>query len=114
MNDVTHDLPTQSLPPTVAAATLLDGSRVEPGPIVWHVSCSRTDMEAPAMMTTVLSQLKAGSKVGVYLLIAFLALSFWQDPSGSADALGNVAGGIASFCATVVDKLAEFIKSLTD
>jgi hypothetical protein len=65
-------------------------------------------------MTTVLAQLKSSGKVAGYLVIAFLAISFWQDPSGSAQALGDAAAGVASFCSTVVDKIAEFFKALGD
>lgn len=65
-------------------------------------------------MTTVLAQLKAGSRIALYLFVAFLAIQFWQNPSGSADAVVSFFGAVASFCSTAVDKVAQFVQSLAD
>lgn len=66
------------------------------------------------MMTSFLNQLKAGSRIAFYLLIAFLIIQFWQSPSGSADAVQSFLGAVASFCSSIVEKIAEFIQALTD
>jgi hypothetical protein len=64
------------------------------------------------MMTSALAQLKAASRVVFYLLVAFVAIRLWQDPSGSADATVSFIGSIGSFFASAVDKLATFIRSM--
>jgi hypothetical protein len=66
------------------------------------------------MITTVLAQLKTSTRVAAYVLVAILVVSFWQDPSGSAETVGDFVGGVGSFCAKVVDKLAEFVRALDD
>jgi hypothetical protein len=66
------------------------------------------------MMTSALAQLKAVTRVALYLVIAFLVIRLWQDPSGSADATMSFADSIGSFFASAVDKLAEFVRSLGD
>ncbi len=66
------------------------------------------------MLVSALAQLKAVTRVGFYLLVAFMVIRLWQDPSGSADATVNFVGSIGSFFASAVDKLAEFIRSLGD
>ena len=64
------------------------------------------------MLTSALAQLKAVSKVVFYLLVAFLVIRLWQDPTGAADAVVNFIGSIGSFFASAVDKLAQFVRGL--
>jgi hypothetical protein len=64
------------------------------------------------MMTSALAQLKAITRVAFYLLIAFLAVRLWQDPSGSADATANFVGSIGTFFSDAIDKISVFIQSL--
>ena len=64
------------------------------------------------MMTSALAQLKAITRVAFYLLIAFLVIRLWQDPSGSADATVNFVGSIGSFFSDAIDKLSVFVRSL--
>jgi hypothetical protein len=65
-------------------------------------------------MTTLLAQLKAGSRIALYLFAAFLVIQLWQDPAGSANAVVDFFGAVGSFCSTVIDKLSEFFRSLDD
>ena len=64
------------------------------------------------MMTSVLAQVKAATKIAFYLFVAFLVIRLWQDPAGSADATVNFVNAIGSFFASAVDKLSEFARSL--
>ncbi len=64
------------------------------------------------MMTSALAQLKAITRVAFYLLIAFLVIRLWQDPSGSADATVNFFGSVGSFFSSAIDKISVFIHSL--
>lgn len=66
------------------------------------------------MFTSALSQLKAISRVAFYLLVAFLVIRLWQDPTGSADATVNFIGSIGSFFSDAVDKLSQFVRGLGD
>lgn len=64
------------------------------------------------MFTSALAQIKAVSRVAFYLLVAFLVIRLWQDPSGSATATVNFVGSIGSFFASAVNKLSQFIRGL--
>lgn len=64
------------------------------------------------MLTSALSQLKAVTRVVFYLLVAFMVIHLWQDPSGSANATVNFIGSIGSFFASAVDKLSVFVRGL--
>ena len=66
------------------------------------------------MMTSLLAQLKAVTRVMFYLLVAFLVIRLWQDPSGSADATVNFIGSIGSFFSSAINKLSVFVRSLGD
>ena len=70
--------------------------------------------EDTPMMTSALAQLKAITRVAFYLLVAFLVIRLWQDPSGSADATVNFIGSVGSFFSSAIDKLSEFVRSLGD
>jgi hypothetical protein len=64
------------------------------------------------MFTSALAQLKAVSRVALYLLVAFLVIRLWQDPGGAANSVVNFIGSIGSFFASAVDKLSQFVKGL--
>jgi hypothetical protein len=64
-------------------------------------------------MTALLAQFKAVFKVGVYLIIAFMVIQLWQDPSGAAHATTNFISGIGHFFASAMDKIGAFVKGLT-
>jgi hypothetical protein len=64
------------------------------------------------MMTSALAQLKAVSRVVLYLLTAFFVIRLWQDPRGAADATVNFIGSIGSFFSSAIDKLSQFFRGL--
>ncbi len=51
-------------------------------------------------------------KLFAIVVVMFLAISFWSDPSGSAQSFGDFVGNVGSFFSTVIDKTAAFIRSL--
>lgn len=53
-------------------------------------------------------------KLVLYLSVAFVVISIWRDPSGSADAAGEFLGSVGGFFSTLIDKLSEFFKGLGD
>jgi len=63
-------------------------------------------------MAMILNQAKAALRIGMYLLVAVLAIKLWQDPAGSADATVHFIGSIGRFFAALINKLAEFVQSL--
>lgn len=64
------------------------------------------------MFTSAIGQLKAITKIFLYLFVAFLVIRLWQDPTGSADATVNFVGSIGSFFSDAIDKLSEFVRGL--
>jgi hypothetical protein len=66
------------------------------------------------MITSALGQIKALSRIAIYLFVAFLVIRLWQDPSGSGDATVNFISSIGSFFSSAIDKLSEFVRSLGD
>jgi hypothetical protein len=64
-------------------------------------------------MTALLEQVKAVAKVAMYLLIAFMVIQLWQDPSGAAHATTNFVGSVGHFFSSAMDKIGTFVKSLT-
>lgn len=64
-------------------------------------------------MAALLEQLKAAGRIAFYLMLAFLAIHLWQDPSGSAQATVDFVKGVGSFFASLFDKVGEFVKGLT-
>ncbi len=64
-------------------------------------------------MTALLEQVKALARIALYLLLAFLAIQLWQDPSGAAHATTTFVGGIGHFFAAFFDKIGAFAKGLT-
>jgi hypothetical protein len=53
-------------------------------------------------------------RIAVILLVAFVALSLWTDPAGTADVFGSFFSTVGDFLANVVDKGATFFRSLID
>ena len=66
------------------------------------------------MVTSVLAQLKAITRIALYLFAAFVVIRLWQDPSGSGHATVDFISSIGSFFASAVDKLSAFVRSLGD
>jgi hypothetical protein len=63
-------------------------------------------------MTALLEQFKAVARILLYLMLAFLVIQLWQDPSGSAQATMDFIGGIGSFFASLFDKIGQFVGGL--
>jgi len=53
-------------------------------------------------------------KLTVWVLVGFLALSFWGDPSGSADVFTDFIGSTGQFFSDVIDKFVAFFQRLAD
>lgn len=53
-------------------------------------------------------------KALIYLSFAFVIVSIWHDPAGSADAAGNFLGSVGGFFSTVIDKASTFLRGLAD
>lgn len=64
------------------------------------------------MFTSAIGQLKAITRIALYLFVAFLVIRLWQDPTGSADATVNFVGSIGSFFSDAIDKLSQFVRGL--
>ena len=52
-------------------------------------------------------------KMFIYLVIAFVVVSIWKDPSGSATTAGGYLGNVGHFLVAIIDKGSAFIKGLT-
>jgi hypothetical protein len=63
-------------------------------------------------MASLLEQVKAVARIGLYLVLAYLAVRLWQDPAGAGHATLNFVGGIGHFFASLIDKIGQFVKSL--
>jgi hypothetical protein len=44
---------------------------------------------------------------------AFLVLSMWHNPTGTANAFGDFLGNVGSFLEDAIDKFTEFFRGLT-
>lgn len=44
---------------------------------------------------------------------AFLVLSVWHNPTGTANAFGDFLGNVGGFLEDAIDKFTEFFRSLT-
>lgn len=53
-------------------------------------------------------------KAVIYLSSAFVVVSIWRDPAGSADAAGNFLGSVGNFFSTVIDKTSTFLRGLAE
>ena len=52
-------------------------------------------------------------KLILYLIVAFVIISVWKDPSGSAKTAGAFLGNVGNFFVALIDKGSSFIKGLT-
>ncbi len=53
-------------------------------------------------------------KLLIYLSVAFVVVSVWTNPTGSADAAGSFLGSVGDFFSATVDKGSEFLKGLAN
>ena len=53
-------------------------------------------------------------KILVYLSLAFVIVSVWSDPSGSAEAAGNFLHSVGGFFSAAIDKGSAFLKGLAN
>lgn len=51
-------------------------------------------------------------RLGTTVFLVFLAISFWGNPSGSAQVFTDFLGDVGGFFSTIIDKTAEFVGSL--
>lgn len=45
---------------------------------------------------------------------AFLVLSMWHNPTGTANAFGDFLGNVGGFLEDAIDKFTEFFRGLTE
>lgn len=65
-------------------------------------------------MASLLAQCKAAGRIAMYLMLAYFAIQLWQDPAGSAQATVDFVGGVGHFFSSLIDKIGQFVKGLTD
>jgi hypothetical protein len=53
-------------------------------------------------------------KLLVYLSLAFVVISIWTDPAGSASAAGNFLHSVGGFFSTAINKGSAFLKNLAN
>ncbi|MCU1392207.1 MAG: hypothetical protein JWM34_635 [Ilumatobacteraceae bacterium] len=53
-------------------------------------------------------------KVLVYLALAFVVVSVWRDPAGSAGAAGDFLHSVGGFFSALIDKGSQFLKGLAN
>jgi len=53
-------------------------------------------------------------QVLLYLIIAFVIVSIWKDPSGSSKTAGTFLGMVGSFFVDLVNKISDFVKGLSN
>ena len=53
-------------------------------------------------------------KLLIYLSIAFVVISIWTDPAGSANAAGAFLNSVGGFCSTAINKSSTFLKGLAN
>ncbi len=56
--------------------------------------------------------LETTKKLGATVFVVFVLISFWSNPSGSAQVFTDFIGDVGAFFSTVIDKSAEFAKGL--
>jgi hypothetical protein len=49
----------------------------------------------------------------MFVAAAFLIISVWQNPSGTATAFADFLGSVGSFLEDAIDKFSEFFRGLT-
>jgi dolichol kinase len=52
-------------------------------------------------------------KIGIYLIVAFLIVSIWRNPIESAHAAGHFLAAVGDFFASLIERIATFITSLS-
>lgn len=52
-------------------------------------------------------------KLGLFVGLMFLVLSFWNNPSAAAGTFTDFVGDVGGFFSAVIDKCAEFARGLT-
>ena len=50
----------------------------------------------------------------IYLVLAFVVMTIWNDPNNSSDSMGAFLGDTGDFMAQVLDKGAEFFGDLVN
>jgi hypothetical protein len=58
--------------------------------------------------------LVSARKFGATVVVMFLVISFWSNPSGSATAFADFIGEVGGFFSSVIDKTAAFIHGLVN
>jgi hypothetical protein len=53
-------------------------------------------------------------KILLYLVIAFIVVSIWQNPEASAQAAADFLSAVGGFFADLIDKTATFVEGLFD
>ena len=53
-------------------------------------------------------------QVVLYLIIAFVLVSVWKDPSGSSTQAGHFLGMVGTFFVDLVNKISTFVKGLSN
>lgn len=51
-------------------------------------------------------------KILIYLIIAFVIVSIWQNPEEAADAATEFLGSVGNFFSELIDRTATFIQGL--
>ena len=46
------------------------------------------------------------------VFVMFLVISFWQNPSASANGFSDFVGDVGGFFSSIIDKTAEFLRAL--
>jgi hypothetical protein len=63
-------------------------------------------------MASLLEQFKAAGRIVLYLVVAYLVIKLWQDPSGAAHSTVHFISGIGHFFSSLLDKIGAFVKGL--
>ncbi len=53
-------------------------------------------------------------KILVYLALAFVIVSVWRDPQGSAGAAGDFLHSVGGFFSAIIDKGSKFLRGLAN
>jgi hypothetical protein len=63
-------------------------------------------------MASLLEQFKAAGRIVMYLVVAYLVIKLWQDPSGAAHSTMHFISGVGHFFSSLIDKIGSFVKGL--
>jgi hypothetical protein len=53
-------------------------------------------------------------RIALYLVIAFVILFIWNDPTGAGDAIGQFFSDVGSFLSDLFTKFSDFVSSWSD